>query len=128
MTLARAFPDSTAEWWIYLGVLVLYLLTRWFLAWRQARKEGAEHPVRTAIEDEDAEETNTGTPSTGSFSSYRQLMGFVGGAIVIVLVAALTEGGLQLTLMCTLVPVIVVLLAYLDFRRARTQRLTHRHT
>ncbi len=44
MTLARSLPDNATEWWLYLGVLALYLLTRWFLAWRQARKEAAEHP------------------------------------------------------------------------------------
>ncbi len=64
----------------------------------------------------------------GAFHSYRQLLGFAAGAILIVLVAALTGGGLQLALMCTLVPVIIVLLAYLDFRRARTHRLGHAHS
>ncbi|MEU9015005.1 hypothetical protein AB0D12_35735 [Streptomyces sp. NPDC048479] len=36
------------------------------------------------------------------------------------MVATLTEGRLRLTLMCTIVPVLVVTPAYLDFPRART--------
>ncbi|MBL1287258.1 hypothetical protein ACFTXO_17410 [Streptomyces sp. NPDC057067] len=123
MTQARALPDNATEWWIYLGVLVLYLLTRWLLAWNQARREGAEHPVRTAFEDEEPQEAGAGAAAVGAFRSYRQLLGFVAAAVVVTLVAALTEGGVRLALMCTLVPVAVVLLAYLDFRRARTHRL-----
>ncbi|MET7369467.1 hypothetical protein ABZS61_27125 [Streptomyces sp. NPDC005566] len=128
MTLARSLPDSPAEWWFYLGVLALYLLTRWFLAWRQARKEHAEHPVRAAFDDEEPGEPNAGFAALGAFRSYRQLLGFVGGAVVIVAVSALAEGKLRLGLMCTLVPVIIILLAYLDFRRARTYRLEHART
>ncbi|MFC8226473.1 hypothetical protein [Streptomyces sp. NPDC057287] len=128
MTLARALPDSPTEWWLYLGVLALYLLTRWCLAWGQARKEHREHPVRAAFDDEEPGESHAGAAATGAFRSYRQLLGFIGGTIVIVAVASLTEGGLQLTLLCTLVPVVVVVLAYLDFRRARTYRLEHAST
>lgn len=126
MTLAHSLPDSPTEWWLYLGVLALYTLTRWCLAWWQARREGAEHPVRAAFDDEEpADETNVRAAAIGAFRSYRQLFGFVGGAVAIVLVAALTHGELQLVLLCTLIPVVVIVLAYLDFRRARTQRLAY---
>ncbi|MGP3756025.1 hypothetical protein [Streptomyces sp. IBSNAI001] len=128
MTQARALPDDATEWWIYLGVPALYLLTRRLLAWHQARSQGTEHPVRAAFDDEEPQETGAGAAAVGAFRSYRQLLGFAAGAVVVALVAALTEGGVRLALMCTLVPVVVVLLAYLDFRRARTHRLGHGRT
>ncbi|WP_307123390.1 hypothetical protein [Streptomyces sp. B1I3] len=128
MTLARSLPDTATEWWLYLGVLALYLLTRWFLAWHQARKEGVEHPVRAAFDDEEPGENAGPAAAMGAFRSYRQLLGFLAGGILIVLVATLTEGGLQLALMCALIPVVVTLLAYVDFRRARTHRRAHAHS
>lgn len=122
MTLARSLPDSATEWWIYLGAFLLYVLTRLILAWRQAREDGADHPVRAAFSEEEPEESNTSL-AIGAFRSYRQLAGFVGGTVAIVLVATLTDGHLRLVLMCTLAPVIVMALAYLDFRISRTARL-----
>ncbi|THA75034.1 hypothetical protein E6R60_18515 [Streptomyces sp. A0642] len=122
MTLARSLPDSPTEWWIYLGAFAVYVLTRLFLAWHQARKEGADHPLRAAFSEEEPEESSR--PLTiGSFRSYRQILGFVAGTVVIVMVATLTDGALRVVLMCTLAPVIVAALAYLDFRLARTARL-----
>ncbi|MCM2412161.1 hypothetical protein [Streptomyces sp. RKAG290] len=122
MTLARGLPDNATEWWIYLGVLALYLLTRWLLAWRQARKEGAEHPARAAFDDDEPQETHSVVYSLGAFRTYRQLFGFAGGALLVALVAGLTDGRLQLVLMCTLAPAVVVALAYLDFHAARKRR------
>ncbi|MEU1433550.1 hypothetical protein ABZ438_05590 [Streptomyces sp. NPDC005786] len=121
MTPAHSLPDSATEWWIYLGAFALYVLTRLVLAWRQAHHDGADHPVRAAFAEEEPEESNTSV-ALGSFRSYRQLAGFVGGAVAIVLVATLTHGVLRLLLMCTVAPLIVMALAYLDFRLARTAR------
>lgn len=121
MTLARSLPDSATEWWIYLGAFALYVLTRLLLAWRQAHHDGAAHPVRAAFAEEEPEESNTSV-AIGAFRSYRQLAGFVGGAVAIALVATLTDGDLRLLLMCTVAPLIVMALAYLDFRLARTAR------
>ncbi|MBW5249644.1 hypothetical protein JGS39_11630 [Streptomyces sp. P01-B04] len=121
MTLARSLPDSATEWWIYLGAFSIYALTRLVLAWRQARDEGAEHPVRSAFTDEEPEEPRV-SAAFGAFRSYRQLFGFFGGAVAIVLIATLTDGQLRLVLMCTLAPLIIMGLAWLDFRVARAAR------
>ncbi|WP_434599840.1 hypothetical protein [Streptomyces sp. A5-4] len=121
MTLARSLPDSAAEWWILLGVVALYALSRWFLAWRQARRDGDRHPVRAAFAEEEPGEGNA-APATGGFTSYRQFLGFVTAAVVVSLVVALTEAGLRVVLLCTIVPALVLALAYLDFRIARSAR------
>ncbi|MFI8301954.1 hypothetical protein ACIF80_00635 [Streptomyces sp. NPDC085927] len=118
MTLARAFPDDPTGWWIFLGTFVLYVVARWFFAWRQARREGDGHPVRAAF----AEEDDPGTAVGGGFRSYRQFFGFVGSAVAVVLVAALTEGRLRLVLLWIIIPLLVIALSYLDFRQARKAR------
>jgi hypothetical protein len=115
MTLARALPNDVTGWWIFLGTFALYAAARWFFAWRQARREGDEHPVRAAF----AEEDDPRPAVTGGFRSYRQFFGFVGSAVVVVLVAGLTDGRLRVVLLWSLVPVLVAALAYLDFRQAR---------
>ncbi|MEU0075093.1 hypothetical protein ABZ027_37005 [Streptomyces sp. NPDC006332] len=118
MTLARSLPDDPAEWWILMGVLVLYVVARWFFAWLHARREGDDHPMRAAI----AEEDEPGTEVAGGFRSYRQFSGFVGSAVAVFLVAALTEGRLRVVLLCVMVPLLVTGLSYLDFRQARKAR------
>ncbi|MFF1543751.1 hypothetical protein [Streptomyces sp. NPDC058291] len=118
MTLARSLPDDPTGWWIFLGTFVVYALARWFLAWRQARREGDEHPVRAAF----AEEDDPGTTAAGGFRSYRQFFGVVGSAVLVLLVAGLTTGPLRLALLWTIVPLLVAALAYLDFRQARKER------
>jgi hypothetical protein len=117
MTLARSLPDNATEWWIFLGIFALYALSRWFFAWRQARREGDSHPVRAAFADE-AEPDATNAALAGGFRSYRQFFGFVVGAVVVVLVAALTDGRLRVALLWVMVPLLVVALSYLDFRQA----------
>lgn len=115
MTLARALPNDADGWWFYLGTFLLYAAARWFFAWRQARHDGDEHPVRAAF----AEEDEPGVAVTGGFRSYRQFAGFVGSAVLVVLVAVATTGSLRLVLLWTVVPVLIATLAYLDFRQAR---------
>lgn len=121
MALARAFPDSPVGWWIFLGVAVVYACTRWLLAWHQARRDGDRHPPRAAFADEEPDETKA-MMGAGGFRSYRQFFGAVAAAVTVVLVVTLTEDRLRLTLLWTIVPVLVVARAYLDFRRARTAR------
>ncbi|MFD5099801.1 hypothetical protein [Streptomyces albidochromogenes] len=120
MTLARNLPDDATEWWIFLGVAALYLGSRWFLAWRQARRDGDSDPVRTAFAEEEPDAASMAF--SGGFRSYRQFFGVLAAAVVVVLVVTLTEDRLEMVLMCTLVPVLVMALAYLDFRQARTAR------
>ncbi|MEU3795193.1 hypothetical protein AB0F07_36270 [Streptomyces fructofermentans] len=121
MTLARAFPDDATGWWIFLGSFALYVLGRWFFAWRQARRDGDSHPVRAAFaEEDDADAIHAVT--VGGFRSYRQLFGFAGSAVITVLVAVLTDGGLRTALLWTVVPLLVTALSYVDFRQARQAR------
>ncbi|KRD20959.1 MULTISPECIES: hypothetical protein [unclassified Streptomyces] len=117
MTLAHALPDDPIGWWIYLGTLVLYAAARWFFAWRQARRDGDSHPARTASAEDDPQPA-----VTGGFRSYRQFFGFVGSAVAVVAVAALTEGRLRVVLLWVVVPLLVTALSYLDFRQARAAR------
>ncbi|CAM5583353.1 hypothetical protein SALBM311S_07975 [Streptomyces alboniger] len=119
MTLARAFPDDPTGWWIFTGTLVLYVVARWFFTWQRARREGDGNPMRTAFAEEDPPDTAV---AGGGFRSYRQFFGFVGSAVAVVLVAALTAGRLRLALLWTIVPLLVTALAYLDFRQARKAR------
>ncbi|MEU0690712.1 hypothetical protein [Streptomyces uncialis] len=121
MTLARTMPDDANGWWVLLAVLALYVVTRWFLAWNQARREGDPSPLRAAFDEEEPDEGGTAT-AFGGFRSYRQYFAFVGGALVIGLVLGLTEGRTELVMMCTVVPAVVIVVAYLDFRRARSAR------
>lgn len=121
MTLARSLPDDATGWWIYLGTFALYALGRLFFAWLQARREGDSHPVRAAFaEDDDPEATSAAL--RGGFRSYRQFFGFVGSAVAVVLVAAVTGGRLRVALLWTIVPLLVIALSYLDFAQARKAR------
>ncbi|MFJ4770236.1 hypothetical protein ACIP88_14105 [Streptomyces uncialis] len=123
MTLARTMPDDANGWWALLAVLALYAVTRWFLAWNQARREGDPSPLRAAFDEEEPDEGGTATATAfGGFRSYRQYFAFAGGALVIGLVLGLTEGRTELVMMCTVVPAVVIAVAYLDFRRARSDR------
>ncbi|WP_345579969.1 hypothetical protein [Streptomyces prasinosporus] len=121
MTLARSLPDDATEWWVLLGALALYVLGRWFFAWRQARREGDARPARAAFAEEDDADA-VGAASTGGFRSYQQFLGFVAGSFLVALTAALTDGRLRVTLLWTVVPPVVVALAYLDFRQVRRAR------
>ncbi|CAL9582310.1 hypothetical protein SUDANB15_05031 [Streptomyces sp. enrichment culture] len=121
MTLARSLPDDATEWWIFLGAFGLYMLGRWFFAWRQARREGDAHPVRAAFAEEEEPDAVDAAP-TGGFRSYRQFSGFVAGAVTVTLVAALTDGRLRVALLWVIVPLLIVALSYLDFRQARKAR------
>lgn len=76
------------------GNVVLYVLARWFFAWQRARREGDSHPMRTAFAEED-DPGASHAAMVGGFPSYRQFFGFVGSAVAVVLVAALTEGWLR---------------------------------
>lgn len=121
MTLARSLPDDPTGWWILLGTFVLYAASRWFFAWQQARREGDSRPLRTAFAEEDDPET-VNAAVTGGFRSYRQFFGFVGSAVAVVLVAALTAGTLRVVLLWIIIPVLVIALSYVDFRQARKAR------
>ncbi|GAA5701467.1 MULTISPECIES: hypothetical protein [Streptomyces] len=121
MTLARSLPDNATEWWIFLGTFVLYVLGRWFFAWQRARREGDSHPMRTAFAEED-DPAASHAAMVGGFRSYRQFFGFVGSAVAVVLVAALTEGWLRHALLWIIVPLLVIALSYLDFRQALKAR------
>ncbi|MCQ9135835.1 hypothetical protein [Streptomyces hilarionis] len=118
MTLARALPTDASGWWFFLGTFALYAAARWFFSWRRARRDGDEHPVRAAF----AEEDDPRPATAGGFRSYRQFFGFVGSAVLVVVVAGLTAGRLRLALLGTLVPLLITALAYLDFRQARKER------
>ncbi|MFJ5263926.1 hypothetical protein ACIQAC_26035 [Streptomyces sp. NPDC088387] len=121
MTLARSLPDDATGWWIFLGTFALYLLGRWFFGWWRARRDGESRPVRAAFaEDDDPDAIRAA--AYGGFRSYRQFFGFVGSAVVVVLVLALTDGGSQVVLLWIVVPPLVVALAYLDFRQAHKAR------
>ncbi|MFC9281216.1 hypothetical protein [Streptomyces collinus] len=121
MTLARSLPDSPAEWWIFLGTLVLYVLSRWFFAWQQARREGDSHPVRAAFAEEDDAEVPSAATG-GGFRSYRQFFGFLVGTIAVVVVASVTEGRIRVVLLWGIIPMLTIALSYLDFRQARKAR------
>ncbi|MEU9141313.1 hypothetical protein AB0D33_36145 [Streptomyces sp. NPDC048404] len=121
MTLARDFPDDATGWWIFLGTFALYAFGRWFFAWRQARRDGDSHPARAAFAEEDDPDA-IHAATVGGFRSYRQFFGFVGSAVITVLVATLTEGGLRVALLWTVVPLLVTALSYVDFRQARQAR------
>ncbi|MGW2794404.1 hypothetical protein ACWC9H_31355 [Streptomyces sp. NPDC001251] len=121
MRLARSASDDPLEWFLYLGVVVVYALGRWFFAWRQARRDGQIHPLRAVLAEDDDSETMRRTPY-GGFSSYRQFFGFVGSAAAVALVASLTHGRLRVSLMWTIVPLLTLALAYLDFRLSRKAR------
>ncbi|MFE9123289.1 hypothetical protein [Streptomyces sp. NPDC007172] len=121
MTLARSSSDDPLEWFIYLGVIVVYALGRWFFAWRQARRDGQSHPARAALAEDDSSGTTRRIPY-GAASSYRQLFGFFGSGLAVALVASLTHGRLRVTLMWTIIPLLPLALAYLDFRRSREAR------
>jgi Flp pilus assembly protein TadB len=125
MTLARSLPDSTTEWWVFLGAVALYVFTRWALTWHQARRDGDRHPVRAAFADEDLVEDPAkvnATLTSGGFRSYRQFFGAATAAVVVAAIIALTEDRLRVTLLCTIGPVLVTGLAYVDFRHARQAR------
>ncbi|MFJ9538023.1 hypothetical protein ACIRPX_12265 [Streptomyces sp. NPDC101225] len=119
MTLA--LPDGTAEWWIFLGTFVLYVLARWFFAWQQARREGDSHPMRAALAEEDDPDALRAA-SVGGFRSYRQLFGFAVSALAVVLVATLTGGQLRVALLWIAIPMLVIALSYLDFWQAQKAR------
>ncbi|MFF3155634.1 hypothetical protein, partial [Streptomyces sp. NPDC057910] len=121
MRLARSASDDPLEWFLYLGVVVVSALGRWFFAWRQARRDGQIHPLRAVLAEDDDSETMRRTPY-GGFSSYRQFFGFVGSAAAVALIASLTHGRLQVSLMWTIVPLLTLALAYLDFRLPRKAR------
>lgn len=121
MTLARSLPDDATEWWIFLGAFTLYVLGRWFFAWRQARREGDARPVRAAFAEEDGPDAVNAAPA-GGFRSYRQFSGFVAVAVTVTLVAVLTDGRLRVGLLWIVVPLLTVALSYLDFREARKAR------
>ncbi|MEV5798816.1 hypothetical protein [Streptomyces collinus] len=123
MTLARSLPDSPAEWWIFLGTIVLYTLARWFFTWQQARRDGDSHPVRAVLAEEDDPDALRAA-SVGGFRSYRQFFGFVGSTVVVVLVATVTGGRLRVLLLWAIIPILVLALSYLDFRQARKDRRT----
>jgi hypothetical protein len=118
---ASSLPDDPTEWWIFLGTFVLYVLTRWLFAWQQARREGDDNPVRSALAEEDDPDA-VHAATVGGFRSYRQFAGFALGAVAVALVATLTEGGLRIVLLWIIVPLLVIALAYLDFRQARKAR------
>ncbi|MFB7774504.1 hypothetical protein ACFC0S_33480, partial [Streptomyces sp. NPDC056084] len=104
-----------------MGVVVVYALGRWFFAWRQARRDGQIHPLRAVLAEDDDSETMRRTPC-GGFSSYRQFFGFVGSAAAVALIASLTHDRLRVSLMWTIVPLLTLALAYLDFRLSRKAR------
>ncbi|MGW7073531.1 hypothetical protein ACWGII_07980 [Streptomyces sp. NPDC054855] len=123
--MARSLPDSPAEWWILLGALTLYLLGRWFFAWRQAQLEGRRRPARAALDELGEDDDDEMTPmraAAGGIDSWRQFIGFVVGGVVIFTIAALTEGALRVALLWFVSPLLVIALAYVDFREARKAR------
>ncbi|MER5257285.1 hypothetical protein [Streptomyces sp. NPDC002855] len=121
MTLARSLPDSSTEWWIFLGALACYLLGRLFFAWRQAKSEGRRRPARAALDEigNDDPEVSPAQAATWGYNSWRQFVGLVVGAMVVAAIAALTDGALRVALLWVVAPVLLIALAYVDFREAR---------
>ncbi|MFF6806409.1 hypothetical protein [Streptomyces sp. NPDC012616] len=117
VTLAHALPDDPIGWWIYLGTFVVYAVARWFFAWRQARRDGDGHPARAALAEDDPQ-----PDVSGGFRSYRQFFGFVGSAVAVLAVAAVTAGRLRVVLLWVIIPLLVTALSYLDFRQSRAAR------
>ncbi|MEH0548885.1 hypothetical protein QA802_39215 [Streptomyces sp. B21-105] len=75
------------------------------------------HPARAALAEDDPR-----PDVSGGFRSYRQFFGFVGSAVAVLAVAALTAGRLRVVLLWVIVPLLVTALSYLDFRQARAAR------
>ncbi|MFI0238049.1 hypothetical protein [Streptomyces sp. NPDC016845] len=76
MTLARSMPDSPAEWGILLGALAVYLLGRWFFAWRQARAEGHRRPARAALHDAGDDDAPGQDPNPWGYKSWQEFLRF----------------------------------------------------
>ncbi|MBV2354168.1 hypothetical protein KUM39_07290 [Streptomyces sp. J2-1] len=117
MTAAPESPRTLVEALALAGLVVLYAVGRWVFAWRDARRRGMARPVG-AVLDEDGP---TGG-AYGSFASYRQFAGFLGGAVVVLLIAWLTRGVVRTGLLWSVTPLLVVGLAYVDFRQVRNAR------
>ncbi|NGO81376.1 hypothetical protein G6045_37810 [Streptomyces sp. YC504] len=123
MTLATRLPDSPAEWAIILAALAFYLLVRWFLSWRQARVEGRERPAQAALDEVGDDDSEAGPVMRAmGYDSYRQVIGIVVCAAVIVLLTAMTQGTLRVVLLAVVCPFLVAGMAYIDFRKAREVR------
>ncbi|MGW6025234.1 hypothetical protein [Streptomyces sp. NPDC055099] len=123
--MARSLPDSATEWWILLGALALYALGRWFFAWRQAQLEGRRRPARAALDELGEDDDDKMTPmraAAGGYDSWRQFIGFMVAGVVIAMIAGLTEGALRVALLWFVSPLLVIALAYMDFRQARKAR------
>ncbi|WP_432057622.1 hypothetical protein [Streptomyces sp. bgisy022] len=118
MTLAHAYPDDLATWGVYIGVIALYALARWTFVRRRDRREGPEHAGRVPLPGEDG----PGAAAWGAFRSYRQFFGYVGSAVVVALVLTTTGGTLRVVLVCTVAPLLVVALAFLDVRLERKRK------
>ncbi|WP_369213264.1 hypothetical protein [Streptomyces flavofungini] len=132
MTLARYHDNSATDWWIIFGALALYVLARWFFVWRQARSEGRRQPARSALHELGDDDNTPGMPpertSVAGYQSWRQFTGLVSGALVIGVTVALTDGALRVALLSVVVPLLVIVLAYVDFREARKARAKRERT
>ncbi|MEV0522210.1 hypothetical protein AB0I66_02200 [Streptomyces sp. NPDC050439] len=123
--MARSSPDSPTEWWILLGALALYALARWFFAWRQAQLEGRRRPGRAALDELGEDDDHEMTPmraGAGGYDSWQQFIGFLVAGVVIAMIAGFTEGALRVALLWFVSPLLVIALAYMDFRQSRKAR------
>ncbi|CAL9475709.1 hypothetical protein [Streptomyces sp. enrichment culture] len=112
MTLAHIYPDDPTTWGAYVCVIALYALARRLFVRRRDRHEGTEHAGRVPLPGENG----PSAVAWGAFRSYRQFVGYAGSAVVVALVLTTTGGTLRLVLVCTVVPLLVVALAFLDVR------------
>ncbi|MFF8867019.1 hypothetical protein ACF08B_33790 [Streptomyces sp. NPDC015139] len=69
--------------------------------------------MRAALAEKDAAPGASSAVMTGGFRSYRRFFGFVGGAVSVVPVDALTDGRLRVVLLWIIVPLLVVALSIL---------------
>lgn len=123
MTLARSLPESPAEWTLILGAFAFYLLGRWFFAWRQARADGQRRPASAALNNLGEDDTSISMlPPPRGHASWKEYGRFVLAALLIALIALLTDGALRVILMVIVVPLLVTVVAYLDFRESRNRR------
>ncbi|MEE1755655.1 hypothetical protein [Streptomyces sp. SP18CS02] len=90
MNLAYGLPDSSTEWFWFLGALALYVGVGLLLDYAMYRRRGARNPARKALGGLTDMETRQ-PPG----SRFRSQMLLLGGALLLVPVALWTSGAVR---------------------------------